>query len=256
MKDHEYLNEDMINLSGHSGCNVVLYSNNVVRKISPTLEYNKRLKIQMEKQQSFSHHTLKSPQIYDCGYNENGMFFFDMEYIHGVNLNVYFQKERLYKCMDIVNKVTSFQTSSEKVDIKEQVIDKIQNINVNDEIKEILISNDWVIEVGYSHGDLTFENIIIKEDKVYLIDFLDSFVSGPLIDEAKILQDAFCYWSFKDSSSIPKRKLQPVSEKFNSKQHYYMLLLHLVRIIPYTKPNKIQKLLCMIQNVRIKINQF
>jgi len=246
----------MINLSGHSGCNVVLYDNNVVRKISPTLEYNNRLKIQMEKQQSFSHHTLKSPQIFDWGYNENGMFYFDMEYIHGVNLNVYFQKERLHTCMNIVNLVTSFQTSIKKIDIKEQVINKIQNINVNNEIKEILISNDWVIDIGYSHGDLTFENIIINENEIYLIDFLDSFVSGPLIDEAKLLQDAFCYWSFKDSISIPKRKLLSVSEKFNSKQHYYMLLLHLVRIIPYINPNKIEKLLCMIQTVKTKINQF
>ena len=43
----------MINLNGHSGCNVVLYDNNIVRKVSPTLEYNHRLKIQMEKQQSY-----------------------------------------------------------------------------------------------------------------------------------------------------------------------------------------------------------
>ena len=245
----------MINLSGHSGCNVMLY-NNVVRKISPTLEYNNRLKTQMEKQQSFSHHILKSPKIFDWGYNENGMFYFDMEYIHGINLNTYFQKERLHKCIDVINLVTSFQTCVEKINIKEQVINKIQNINVNDDIKEMLTSNSWVIDSGYSHGDLTFENIIIKENKIYLIDFLDSFISGPLIDEAKLLQDIFCYWSFKDPTLTPKRKLLAVSEKFNSKQHYYMLLLHLVRIIPYINPNKIEKLLCMIQNVKNKINQF
>ena len=246
----------MINLSGHSGCNVILYDNNIVRKISPTLEYNHRLKIQMEKQQSFYHPVLNSPQICDWGYNENGMFYFDMEYVHGVNLNVYFQKERLHKCIDVINLVTSFQTCVEKINIKEQVINKIQNINVNDDIKEMLTSNSWVIDSGYSHGDLTFENIIIRENKIYLIDFLDSFISGPLIDEAKLLQDIFCYWSFKDPTLTPKRKLLAVSEKFNSKQHYYMLLLHLVRIIPYINPNKIEKLLCMIQNVKNKINQF
>jgi tRNA A-37 threonylcarbamoyl transferase component Bud32 len=246
----------MINLNGHSGCNVILYGDNIVRKTSPTLEYNTRLKTQMEKQQSFSHHTLKSPQIYDWGYNEHGMFYFDMEYIHGVSLSVYFQRERLHKCMEIIDLVTSFQTYIKQVDIKQQVIDKIHNIDLDKDTKELLILNDWLINTGYGHGDLTFENIIIRKNEVYLIDFLDSFVDGSLIDESKLLQDAFCYWSFKDQTLTPKRKLLSVSEKFNSKQHYCMLLLHLVRIIPYSNSNKKEKLLCMIENVKSQINQF
>jgi tRNA A-37 threonylcarbamoyl transferase component Bud32 len=246
----------MINLNGHSGCDISLYDNNVVRKISPTLEYNGRLKSQMERQQSFSHYILKSPQVYNWGYTDNGLFYFDMEYIHGVNLNIYFQREKLHKCMEIIDLITSFQTNVEQINVRDQVINKIQHIKLDEDTKEILMSNDWVIDAGYGHGDLTFENVIINKNEIYLIDFLDSFINGKIVDESKLLQDAFCYWSFKDQSSIPKRKLLSVSEKFNSKQHYYMLLLHLVRILPYSNTNKKEEILCMIKNVKSQINQF
>jgi len=246
----------MINLSGHSGCNITLYDNNIVRKISPTLEYNDRLKNQMEKQQSFFHHTIKSPQIYNYGYDKQGMFYFDMEYIRGINLSVYFQKEKLANCLEIIDLITSFQTQSEQINIKKQIIDKTQNIELSDSIKEIIESNNWVIDTGYGHGDLTFENIIVGKNGIYLIDFLDSFVNGLLIDESKLLQDAFCYWSFKNQTSIPKRKLLSVCEKFHSKQHYCMLLIHLIRIIPYSDINKKKELICLIKKVETQINQF
>jgi predicted Ser/Thr protein kinase len=245
----------VINLSGHSGCNVTLYNDNVIRKISPNSEYNKRLKLQMEKQHLFSHHILKSPQIYNWGYTDDNLFYFDMEYIHGINLNVYFQRERLHQCIEIIDLVTSFQTNIKQVDIKDQIANKIKNIELDEDTKEILMSNNWTINTGYGHGDLTFENIIIKKNDIYLIDFLDSFVDGPLIDESKLLQDAFCYWSFKDQLSTPKRKLLSISEKFNTKQHYYMLLLHLIRTIPYSNLNKKKETLCMIEKVKTKINQ-
>jgi len=209
----------------------------------------------MEKQQTFSHSILETPQVYDLGYTTDGLFYFDMEYIHGVNLNIYFERERLHRCLEIIDLVTSFQTTTKQVDITAQVVDKIQNIRLDENTKEVLMTSNWVIDVGYGHGDLTFENIIVNKNKIYLIDFLDSFVNGPLIDQSKLLQDAFCYWSFKNQSSVPKRKLLPVRDRFNSKQHYSMLLLHLVRAIPYANINKKQEIICMIKNVKSQINQ-
>ncbi len=242
-------------LNGHSGCSILLYDN-IVRKTSPTFEYNKRLKDQMLKQSNFKHTILKSPAIYEYGYDEFGKFYFDMEYIHGINFSMYFQKETLYNCMEMIDLITSFQTKTKKIDIKNEVINKIQNIELDSNTKEILTLNNWLVDIGYGHGDLTFENIIIGKNDIYLIDFLDSFIDGPLVDESKILQDAFCYWSFKDKDSAPRRKLLSVCERFNSKQHYYMLLLHLVRILPYINVYRKQEILCMIENTKTKINQF
>ena len=38
------------------------------------------------------------------------------------------------------------------------------------------------------HGDLTYENMIIKQNNLYFIDFLDGYVDSKLLDISKIFQ--------------------------------------------------------------------
>jgi serine/threonine protein kinase len=243
----------MIKLNGHSGCSVLMLSNNIVRKTSANLDYNSRLEKQMIKQKQFYHSVIKTSDILDCGYDENGLFYFDMKYIRGVNLSIYFQQNVLNSCLKIIDLFSTFNNKN-KIDISDQINQKINTMNVDDESRELIMNQNWIVSGGYCHGDLTFENIIINNDGIYLIDFLDSFVECPIIDESKLLQDSFCYWSFKNI--IPERKLLAVSDKFNTRQHYCMLLLHLLRIIPYVNGIKKDTLLCMINRVKLKINQF
>ena len=77
------------NLNGFSGCKVLLcedeHENTFVRKISPSINYNDRLSIQMKKQMEFNSLTLSVPKVYNSGY-ENGLFYFDMEYLQGITL--------------------------------------------------------------------------------------------------------------------------------------------------------------------------
>ena len=59
-------------LKGHSGCKVELHidkelERKFVRKISPSIEYNNRLKSQMKKQLLFRDAVLKTPKIYNFG---------------------------------------------------------------------------------------------------------------------------------------------------------------------------------------------
>ena len=78
------------NLSGHSGCSVLLCQDEhkmfFVRKISSSVEYNKRLFKQYLKQKKFIKSIISTPSIYKYGYI-NELFFFDMEYIHGNSLS-------------------------------------------------------------------------------------------------------------------------------------------------------------------------
>jgi hypothetical protein len=241
----------MINLFGNSGCKVTLVDDKTIRKQSKNIEYNERLLKQINKQINFNHPFIKTPKVFQTGF-ENDLLYFDMEYIPGVNLAIYFQQNSLKSCKNIID-LFSFKTENKK-DIFELVMKKAKEINIDDDSLEIIKNQSWIVSDGYCHGDLTFENVIINNNEVYLIDFLDSFVDCPLVDESKMLQDAFCYWSFKQN--IPKRKLISVCEKFDTKQHYSMLLLHLYRIIPYVKAEKKETILCMIQKVKTKINQF
>ena len=80
-------------LKGHSGCKVELHidkdlERKFVRKISPNIEYNNRLKSQMKKQLLFRDAVLKTPKIYNFGTHDN-MFYFDMEYISGCTFSNY-----------------------------------------------------------------------------------------------------------------------------------------------------------------------
>ena len=40
------------------------------------------------------------------------------------------------------------------------------------------------------HGDLTLSNLIFKNNEIYCIDFLDSFIDSPIIDLVKLKQDS------------------------------------------------------------------
>jgi tRNA A-37 threonylcarbamoyl transferase component Bud32 len=245
----------MIPLTGHSGCSVVLIGSNTVRKTSPGPEYDTRLRSQMMKQMEFRHDTLLTPRVTDFGINSNGRFFFDMEYIRGENLCEVFRKQPVSKCNEIIRTISSLHIGNFKMNIRNEIEEKMKTIPATQEDFDIVLSCDWLVDTGYCHGDLTFENVIVSDSGVYLIDFLDSFVSTPVIDHSKILQDAFCHWSFGDGY-VPVRKLLDVCEMFDTKQNYGMLLVHLIRILPYANCKKKEILSCMMKKVRLKINQF
>lgn len=251
------MKNQIINLKGHSGCSVVLVDPFVVRKTSYCEKYDNRLKAQMEKQIGFKHESIRTPSVLEYGYNEQGRFFFDMEYIRGRNLSSVFQKEPLSVCLDTIYKLEKIFPQNECVDFGECIRKKIKTFGntINREYTDLVLSCDWNIPSGWCHGDLTFENIIISNGNLYLIDFLDSFVESPIVDQAKLLQDVFCYWSFHDGY-IPKRKLIFVADRYNTKQHYCMLLIHLMRILPYADTKKKEIVTCMMNKVKIKINQF
>ena len=65
--------------TGLSGCSLELINDRVLRKYSPTTDYNSRLLSQADKQVVFSNRIYKNidaPKVYDIQKN-----YFDMEYI-------------------------------------------------------------------------------------------------------------------------------------------------------------------------------
>ena len=113
-------------------------------------------------------------------------------------------------------------------------------------IPKIIITNKASeLNSGYCHGDLTFENIIINNNKVYLIDFLDSYVDSPIIDISKIKQDLILNWSnrFEKPSNLNLIKNQWLNNYLDSFLQKMDLSIEaielqkkitLLRILPYT----------------------
>lgn len=263
------LSADFIrNLTGHSGCDISLYSNNgsmFVRKKSKDIEYNKRLKLQYIKQLKFEKENFSVPKILSRGVDSEGIFFFDMEFINGQSLSNYFSLIKmneipriidfLFKNLPIEN--SNITGNSHKI-ISNKIIELDNSLSVKtsnvrsaiDRLKEYNFSN---IPEGECHGDLTLENIMIsKENEIYLIDFLDSFFNSWVIDIAKILQDVHLLWSYrhrKIDANLEMRLLvakeeiisQIIALKNGNRilcDIYHVLMLNILRIYPYTKDNE------------------
>ncbi len=229
---------NIFSLKGHSGCRLEL-SGNVIRKTSRDIEYNSRLSRQMEKQKAFKNtSSIYSPEINDSGHDSDGLFFFEMEFINGISGSEFLLRcdsDQFFWFVDCLERQLNRSTGTEEIQISEQVLEKASSLDGFP--ISLLEKVDWQVSSGKCHGDMTLENMIVFEDKIFLIDFLDSFVEVPSIDQSKILQDAYFGWSFREKGEIPYQKLLHIKRRFSNPLHDTLLLLHLFRILPYADSN-------------------
>ena len=254
-------------LKGHSGCKIYLCEtddNNVfVRKVSGSFTYNDRLKIQADKQANFQNAEIKAPKVLDSGFTDDGMFYFDMEYIRGITLAEYMKSIEIGKVRGVVNTLVKNilynddSASSEpkmftdKISSLEKQLEVHNNV-VTDKAIKLLRTHDWSSFCkSPCHGDLTLENIIVKDDQLYFIDFLDSFYDCWLMDFSTLLQDSQVLWSYRSYDEIDINTLIRLAvfrdilmDTVRSAKPqayieiYYALLLKLIRIYPYTKDER------------------
>ena len=254
-------------LTGHSGCDITLCRANgiFVRKRSSSQKYNRRLKKQYRKQQRFVPKTenVLAPRPLSCG-TENGLFYFDMEFVRGKTLAEYTAEMKISEIADYVDVLfesLEFSPLRHSFDARgKQAIfsEKIETLNAqlqsNTKLGEafgILKNFDWSsVPETPCHGDLTLENILVSDNgKLYLFDFLDSFFNSWMIDIAKLLQDLELKWSFRHSSLTTAQELRLLVAKEmiverivsfkDGMRHmaaiYHLLLLNVLRIYPYAK---------------------
>ena len=266
------------NLKGFSGCNVGIYSErgiNFVRKISKSKEYNSRLDVQINKQKNFlekiANAKITAPKILRSGCL-NGLNYFDMEYIQGVNLVDYIYDAKIPDLREIAQDIGEIiymmknsPKESEFLDIA-AMVKKIETIhsfllskksdldlNILKELKMLIstINQNTPIQKTFCHGDLTMENIIIDKSKkrYYLIDFLDSFIEHYWFDIAKLFQDIEGKWYKFRNPHINMENMAPkmdflneffrsqilIEESDYNKNHNLFLALNFSRILPYAE---------------------
>ena len=252
------------NLGGHSGCKILLCEedddNIFVRKISSNSEYNERLKAQAYKQESFAEGKVKVPKIYTKGYTADGLFYFDMEYVQGITMAEYMNTVEIGKVKNLVESLITniVSTKPNHKDVDESIFyNKILSLKeklysdhnpiINAAI-DMLFSHSWNRFLRTScHGDMTLENIIVKDGQLYLIDFLDSFYDCWIMDISTLLQDVQTLWSYRNQKELNVNTLirlivfrDILTDTINEisqgilVEAYYALLLKLIRIYPYT----------------------
>lgn len=251
-------------LSGHSGCAVDLCRDGeeiFVRKSSGSEEYSRRLKKQFIKQKKFSLSTVQTPQILKYGTDKDGIFWFDMEFVNGITLAEYMHSIKVKEIVDLMKVLfSSLMIKDGKVNHRANELfgAKINSLKKKLETENPLLKQAFsklenfdFKQIPQTHccGDLTLENIILAPTrKIYLIDLLDSFYNSWMVDVAKLLQDIDLGWSYRHikrdynlnlrlgiaKQALIEDILQLENGKALLRNIYYVLLLNVLRIYPYT----------------------
>ena len=246
-------------LQGHSGCEVLLLKKDnilTVRKISPDVKYNPRILRQMEKQRLFSSNIFKTPNVHYSGTLPDGRKYFDMDFVNGQTFSNYIECSRTESSLEMFKDIFQFVEKNNYIGetIEHQIQKKVDDMVLQKRyhiFKEYSMDFDWSqINKSYCHGDLTFENILISGKQIYFIDFLDSFSNTVIIDYSKILQDIMLGWSWRDKETKPYIKTVLMYEylvenigELELEASKRMLVLNMLRILPYTKDNKTRNLI-------------
>lgn len=262
-------------LKGHSGCKVLLCEDDreaFVRKISGSSDYNARLQAQADKQMHFDSQFINTPKVLGSGVTVDGLFYFDMEYIRGITFAEYMRRIEIGKIRGIVSGLIGHiadesrkcapakaDVITDKINVLRKSIASLEpvvagmDIQVIERSFDILETHSWQNFVRSScHGDMTLENIIIRDGELYFIDFLDSFYDCWLLDISTLLQDVYTMWAYRDWDTIDMNTqirlavfrdiLMDAIRGMNGgmwlNEVFYALLLKLLRIYPYTRDEK------------------
>lgn len=250
---------------GISGCNLQLIDRQVLRKISPSVNYNYRLQQQYKKQLFFNSlsSSVNVPTVFDTGYI-NDVFYFDMQYIDGKLFHEEFQKVSKYTLDIYISKILShisyckhLNIGYKEIDTKSAVINKIVSLQQNTNYPDLV---RYLIEFVYNknfpslweticHGDLTLSNVLFKNGEIYLLDFLDSYIESYVMDIVKLKQDLVYGWSSNllniDSTYTTRTEQiflyiwnkieQEHADIINTDLFNVLDLLNFLRIEPYVK---------------------
>ncbi len=226
-----------IKIEGRSGCKIEIlekHQSYFIRKTSNSLKYNDRLKKQCQKQTEYINiGNITTPSILNCETNTDGLFFFEMPYIMGEKYSDYLVKADIIKLNRFIDSLLQFIDSNlfstVSINIKNDlIINKVLSVEATSKKKTIqypnlkrefnfLLNNipQSSIPMGKCHGDLTLSNVIISNNSIYIIDFLDSFIESPVMDIVKLRQDTKFKWSLILEKTVPAYQKNKITQALN-----------------------------------------
>ena len=207
--------------TGLSGCKLELIGSNTLRKHSSSLSYNKRLELQVKKQELFSNQVFRNVETPKVLRKEDS--YFDMEYVTGRSFDEYFSVCSVNDIDFVFDSLCGYfdglishsQYYQPEVS-KKRLLDKINSLETHTRhltdlyhIRQMVSSITMKIPQTFCHGDLTFTNIIFNKNRLYLIDFLDCFIDSFLCDLIKLKQDLYYHWSL-DVQGIKNLRIRQI----------------------------------------------
>lgn len=224
-------------LTGFSGVDLFLVdrsSGPVVRKQARTAVQNERLRDQSLKLAGIAQIGVSSPRVLDSG-EQNGLFWFEMEYVPGETLGYALISGRDLHWPTIVEQikeVLDFFSGEAAVNIpREAFPNKINHIvercghrdvlrplcSQIERLAQELCKMDWQnIIAGPCHGDLTLENILVRHDgKLVFIDFDLPEQSSWYLDVGKMYQDVYGQWFLRKLAIADPEGIELINAQLN-----------------------------------------
>ena len=264
------LTKEQEKLIGNSGCKLSIYKDGVykIRKQSTNKFNSNRLFKQSQKILKFKNYrNISVANIYTIN-QKNKLFYLDLEYINGSTLSLYLMSQPLSLTYKIINQITDYIFNCKKNSLsrfkKKIFLIKIENLYKKKKFRNKFFSKifdslknyKWEnIEKSQSHGDLSLENIIIKDNKIKFIDLSENFAESYKLDISKIIFDLICLWSFRnvplriDDLKIYYLKVHLLKiffkklSKNDIKDVKMLIILDFIRVLDYTNKNEEIKLL-------------
>ena len=242
--------------TGLSGCKLELIGSNTLRKHSSSPSYNKRLELQVKKQELFSNQVFRNVETPKVLRKEDS--YFDMEYVTGRSFDEYFSVCSLDDIDFVFDSLCSYfdglisnaQYYQPEVS-KKRLLDKIDSLMTHTHhlgdlyhIRQCVRTISMKIPQTFCHGDLTFTNIIFNKNRLYYIDFLDCFIDSFLCDLIKLKQDLYYHWSLdvqgiknlriRQIYSFLWRKLEEIYSQYVETIEFDVIdILNTLRLEPY-----------------------
>ena len=238
--------------TGLSGCSLELINDRVLRKYSPTTDYNSRLLSQADKQVVFGNRIYKNidaPKVYDIQQN-----YFDMEYIAGKSFEEFFSSASVNDVEFVVSTLFDYFdtliSTARSFDATNKILTKIDSLKEKSShkkyiefLRKYVEDNKIIVPHTFCHGDLTFANIIFHKNRLFFIDFLDCYVDTFLSDLVKLKQDLHHLWAVRNQDVYSNRihqiyqyiwdKLEVRYESFMNESFHILDVMNALRIEPY-----------------------
>ena len=186
---------------------------------------------------------LSLPTIYSIGDD-----VYDMEYISSLDIKTYLTKNPVGDLAKFIQKTIDI-LSYDSIEIDYTRVYE-QKLAAFDFVKyklpftphELLAKLPKKLPKSSYHGDLTLENILyrIGDKKFVLIDPLTTEYDSYVFDMAKLRQDLVCGWFIRNDNVYFDTKLKMIADKLEENEYFnndYLLILMLMRVLPYTKTN-------------------
>jgi len=224
-------------LTGHSKSQVYLISDHTLTFVRKVGDISRNL----ERYHALAKLNLSIPKILTV--NDE---YYDMEYLPNLDIKTYLLHNQITKLSNFIKAtISTFASTSTSKDYTQVYQDKLKAIDFSNlpfTLTQLLDKLPKVLPSSCYHGDLTLENILYSiEDKFVMIDPLTTDYDSYVFDLAKLRQDLKCHWFIRHESCYIESKLQQLLDELSEFEEYnndYLLILMLLRVLPYTTNDK------------------